>query len=225
MKQRKKTGVLIIEDNRLLRDGITMMIKEHPDLKVVGAFSDTEKTLEELCAMKADIILIDLGLRTRNSLELVKCIKEETPETKIVVMDLLPVENDIIDYVKAGADGFILKDAKVNVFLKTVSSVAAGKKVLPPPLTGTLFSEIIKRAGEQNRTNLEKAFKMSKREKQVISLIAEGLSNKEIGLQLHLSPFTIKSHVHNILEKMALHTRVQIAAFANTSREFKNSKN
>jgi DNA-binding NarL/FixJ family response regulator len=139
-------------------------------------------------------------------------------------MDLLPVQSDIIDFVKAGASGFILKDAPVTDFLKTIRSVAAGEKVLPRHLTSSLFSQIVERAlnGTQN-TNLMYAVRMTKRERQISNMIADGLTNKEIGLTLHLSPHTVKSHVHNILEKMALHTRVQIAKFALSNKEFKET--
>lgn len=223
-KKINKISVVIIEDNRLLREGITSLINEQADLKVSGAFSERENALVKIFELKPDIVLIDLGLRSQNSLRVVKSIKQRSDEIKIIVMDLMPIENDILDFVKAGASGFILKDAKVNEFIKTINSVAAGEKVLPTHMTGSLFNQIIDRAVNGTTTSdLEQAVKMTKRERQVIELIADGLANKEIGKLLHLSPFTVKSHVHNILEKMALHSRVQIATYAHTSKEFKET--
>ena len=221
MKPKKKIGVFIIEDNRLLRDGIISMINEQPDLKVMGIFNEKEKTLSKLFNLKPDIVLLDLGLRSKNSLEVVKNIKDKSPDIKIIVMDLLPVQSDIIDFVKAGASGFILKDAMVHIFLKTIRSVAEGEKVLPQHMTGSLFSQIVERAiNGKPKTEIMEAVRMTKRERQIIELIADGQSNKEIGQILHLSPYTVKSHVHNILEKMALHTRVQIAKYAYANKEF-----
>lgn len=223
-KKNNKISVVIIEDNRLLREGITSLINEQPDLKVIGAFSERENALAKIFELKPDIVLIDLGLRSQNSLRVVKSIKQRSDRIKIIVMDLMPIENDILDFVKAGASGFILKDAKVNELIKTITSVAAGEKVLPTHMTGSLFNQIIDRAVNGTTTSeLEQAVKMTKRERQVIELIADGLANKEIGKLLHLSPFTVKSHVHNILEKMALHSRVQIATYAHTSKEFKET--
>ena len=221
MKPNKKITLYIIEDNRLLRDGITSMINEQSDLKVIGYFNEKEKSLSKIFTHKPNIVLIDLGLRTQNSLEFVKTIKDKFPNIKIIVMDLLPVQTDILDFVKAGASGFILKDAMVHEFLKTIRLVAAGEKVLPPHMTGSLFSQIVERAinGKPN-DEIMQAVRMTKREREVIELIADGHSNKEIGQILHLSPYTVKSHVHNILEKMALHTRVQIAKYAYASKEF-----
>lgn len=223
MSPKKKTNILIIEDNRLLRDGITLMINGEPDLKVVGAISDTIKSMSKISLLKPEVILIDLGLSNQNSLQVVKSIKDKFKEYKIIVMDLLPVESDILDFVKAGASGFILKDAMVNDFLKTIRLVAAGEKVLPPHMTSSLFSQIIDTAINGNhKADLRNAVSMTKRERQVVEHIADGLTNKEIGQILHLSPYTVKSHVHNILEKMALHTRLQIAKYAYTSKEHKN---
>ena len=224
MKPKKKTTIFIIEDNRLLRDGISAMINEQPDLKVIASLSEREKSFDKIFQLKPDVVLIDLGLRTQNSLEVVKSVKRKSPDIKIIVMDLLPVQSDILDFVKAGASGFILKDAMVNEFLKTIRSVASGEKVLPPHMTDSLFSQIVDRAmNNSNETNLMQAVRMTKREREVIDLIADGLTNKEIGQILHLSPYTVKSHVHNILEKMALHTRVQIATYAGTSKEYKDT--
>jgi DNA-binding NarL/FixJ family response regulator len=224
MRKKKKIYIFIIEDNRLLRDGITEMINEQPDMKVMSAINIREKSLLKIFKLKPDIVLIDLGLRTQNSLEIVKSVKKKSPEIKIIVMDLLPVQSDILEFVKAGASGFILKNAMIREFLKTIRAVATGKKILPPRMTDSLFTQIIERVvnGTQN-VDLKYAIRMTKRERQVIELIAEGLTNKEIGQILHLSHYTVKSHVHNILEKMALHTRVQIAKYAHTSKEFKDT--
>jgi len=224
IKPKKKTSILVIEDNRLLRDGITIMINKQLDMKVVSAISDRDASVLKIFSLKPDIVLIDLGLRNQNSLEIVKSIKEKSPNIKSIVMDLLPIQSDILDFVKAGASGFILKDAAVNDFLKTIRSVAAGEKVLPQNMAGSLFTEIIE--GSMNATKkvqMRQFVLMTKREREVVELIAEGLTNKEIGLILHLSPYTVKSHVHNILEKMALHTRLQIAKYSYASKEFKDA--
>jgi DNA-binding NarL/FixJ family response regulator len=224
MNSKKKINILIIEDNRLLRDGITLMINGQSDLKVVGAINDTIKSSAKISNLKPDVILIDLGLSNQNSLQVVKSIKENSPGIKIIVMDLLPVESDILDFVKAGASGFILKDAMVSDFLKTIRLVANGEKVLPPHMTSSLFSQIIDTAISGNhKADLRQSVVMTKRERQVVEHIADGLTNKEIGNILHLSPYTVKSHVHNILEKMALHTRLQIAKYAYASKDYKDA--
>ena len=222
-KPKKKTKIVIIEDNRLLREGIAVMINEQADLKVVGSFGEIENSFSKILNLKPCIILLDLGLRGQNSLAVVKSIKTKAPGIKIIMMDLLPVHSDILDFVKAGVSGFILKEAAVQEFLKTIRTVAEGEKVLPPHMAGSLFSQIVERVVNGTpKKSLMQAVRMTKRERQVIELIADGLTNKEIGQRLHLSPYTVKSHVHNILEKMALHTRVQLARYAHDSEDFKD---
>ena len=208
----KKIKILLIEDNRLLRDGISAMLKKEPDMSVAAAVDDSRSVLENISELKPNVVLLDLGLPNQNSLELVKSLKDEYHDIKVIVMDLVPIQEDILRFVEAGVSGFILKDATVAEFTKTIRHVAGGEKVLPPTLAGSLFSQIIGNGvKELGPSKLIQSVKMTKREREIVELISEGLANKEIAFKLNLSIYTVKSHVHNILEKMALNTRVQIA--------------
>ena len=214
----KKIRILLIEDNRLLREGLAAMLKKQKDMNVVETVGNGENILAILRKYKPEVLLLDLGLRNRTSLNLVKLVKKNFPTSKVIMMDLIPVQADVFEFVKAGVSGFILKDATVNDFLKTIRSVAKGLQVLPPNLTGSLFSQIVEHAiSGSNPSALIDSVRMTKRERQVIELIADGHTNKEIAQKLHLSTYTVKSHVHNILEKLALSTRVQIAKYLHDS--------
>ncbi len=214
----KKIRLLLIEDNRLLREGITALIKKQSDMTVISTVGNGENILEIIGNQKPNIVLLDLGLRSQNSLSVVKLVKKNFSGTKIIVMDLIPMQADVFEFVHAGVSGFLLKDASVKDFLKTIRSVAKGLKILPPNLTGSLFSQIVEHAMNKSKTSVViNSVRMTKRERQVIELIAEGYTNKEIAQKLHLSTYTIKSHVHNILEKLALTTRVQIAKYLHDS--------
>jgi len=216
----KKIRILLIEDNRLLREGLTAMLKKQEDMSVVETVGNGENIVVIMEKFKPDVLLLDLGLRNRSSLNLVKLVKKDFSASKIIVMDLIPLQTDVLEFVQAGVSGFILKDATVNDFLKTIRSVVKGLQVLPPNLTGSLFSQIVEHAvSGSNPSALIESVRMTKREKQVIELISEGHSNKEIAQELHLSTYTVKSHVHNILEKLALSTRVQIAKYLHDSKK------
>jgi len=218
----KKIRLLVIEDNRLLRDGIAAMLRQEPDIHLAGAVGTGENVLTNIRTLRLNVILLDLGLRSENSLELVKSIKKKSRDIRVIVMDLVPTQADILNFVKVGVSGFILKDATVDDFLGTIRSVARGAKVLPSHLTESLFSQIVDHATDgRGASRLIESVRMTKRERQVIELIADGLTNKEIAHTLHLSTYTVKSHVHNILEKLALHTRVQIARYAHNIDSFK----
>src|ERR1035438_5737308 len=138
----KKIAILIIEDNRLLRDGIASILKKQSDMHVVATFGNGENILLMMGKFKPNIVLLDLGLRNQNSIQIVKLIKKHFEETKIVVMDLIPLQADVFEFVQLGVSGFILKDASIAEFLKTIRSVYQGAQVLPPHLTGSLFSQI-----------------------------------------------------------------------------------
>jgi DNA-binding NarL/FixJ family response regulator len=156
---------------------------------------------------------MDVGLKKFKESSVVESIKKNIPKAKVIGMGLLPLQSDIVKFVEAGASGFILKDATVKEFLETIRSVTQGVKVLPPSLTGSLFSHVAELALKTGRGKMTNAVRMTKREREIIVLIANSLSNKEIAQQLNIATHTVKSHVHNIMEKLALHTRLQIAKF------------
>ncbi len=217
----KKIRLVLIEDNAILRDGILSILEPHKDILIIETSSDSKKTLMKIHQLKPNIVLLDLGLRSQNSLHVVEIVKREFPGVKIIIMDLAPVQADILQYVKAGANGFILKDASLYDLLTTIRSVSDGATILPPVLVDSLFSQIVNHAIGGGKSKLKKAVSMTKREKEVISWLANGLSNKEIAQKMHISTFTVKSHIHNIMEKLALHTRLEVANYSNTGETLK----
>ncbi len=210
----KKIRILLIEDNRLLHDGIIAMLKKQHDIQIVTAAGNKRNTIEKIAQLKPDIVLLDLGLRNRNSLTVVEVVKKDFPDAKVIVMDLAPVPGDVNLFVQAGAAGFLLKDASSDDFLFAIRAVAEGEQILPPNLNDSLFSEIVDQALKRGEGKLKEAVRMTKREREVIGLVGDGLSNKEIGQKLRVSNFTIKSHIHNILQKLELHTRLEVANYS-----------
>jgi len=205
-------SVALIDDNRLVREGIAALLNQHPDLKVVAGGSSADTAL--LRRVNPQVVLLDLGLRNGDSLRVAQEVKRDFPESKVIVMDLLPVHEDIVEFVHVGVSGFIMKDATLDDLVSTIRSVAEGAHVLPPQMTGLLFSQIARDAVAKGRPEVLESVRMTPREREVINLIAEGLSNKEIASTLHIATHTVKSHVRNIMEKLTLHTRLQIAAYA-----------
>jgi DNA-binding NarL/FixJ family response regulator len=205
-------SVALIEDNRLVREGISALLNQLPDVRVVAGGSSANEALHQ--DVDVHVVLLDLGLRKGDSLRVAQKVKKDFPDAKVIVMDLLPVHEDIVEFVHAGVSGFIMKDATLDDLVQTIRSVADGAHVLPPQMTGSLFSQIARDAVAQGRSDVLGAVRMTQREREVISLIAKGLSNKEIASRLHIATHTVKSHVRNIMEKLTLHTRLQIAAYA-----------
>ena len=186
------------------------MINGHGDVTVVGVSDGREDTLSKARAVKPHVVLMDLGLDSQNSLDIVESLKKEFPGIKIIGMGLASTQSDILEFVQAGAEGFILKNATVEDVIKTIRAVAGGETVLPPLMTGSLFSQVTEHALLKGKRNIKGAVRTTQREKEIIALIVEGMSNKQIGDRLNIATFTVKSHVHNILEKLTLQSRFQI---------------
>jgi DNA-binding NarL/FixJ family response regulator len=212
-------SIALIEDNRVVRDGLTALLNQVPELKVV--YSGSSADLAGLQRVRPRVVLLDLGLENGDSLAAARTVGEILPESRVVVMDLLPAREDIRDLVQAGVSGFILKDATLDELVTTIRSVAAGAHVLPSMMTNSLFSQIATEALASQGTAVNEAVRMTPREREVIDLISEGLSNKSIAARLHISVHTVKSHIRNIMEKLALHTRLQLAAWAHHEEDQK----
>jgi DNA-binding NarL/FixJ family response regulator len=209
----KTISIVLIEDNRMLREGLASLIREQPGFRILAASANIIEALQKVREAKPRIVLVDFGLQNHDSLRLTATLHGEVPEARVIVMGLFPRQEDIADFVRAGASGFVMKDASVHEFLHTIRLVAEGTEVLPPQLTGSLFSQIAHRAVVGGKSPVLQAVRLTRRERQVVDLIGEGLSNKEIAARMHVAIHTVKSHVHNVLEKLALHTRLEVAAF------------
>jgi len=204
--------VALIEDNSLVREGLAAILDRTPDFEVVAACPNGDPAV--LRDAQPRVILLDVGLWDDDSLCVAETVKKECPDSRVIIMDLLPVQEDIVEFVNAGVSGFILKDATFDDLVATIRAVAEGAVVLLPEMTSTLFSQIAQEAVLRSRTTALEAVRMTPRELEVIELIGEGLSNKEIAARLFIAAHTVKSHVRNVMEKLALHTRLQIAVYA-----------
>lgn len=205
-------SIAVIEDNRLVREGIASLLNHTKNFKVVAVASTGDPDV--LRVANPDVVLLDVGLLDNDSLRFAESIKTDFPLAKVIMMDLLPIHEDIVDFVNAGVSGFILKDATFEDLVNTINSVMKGEHVLPSAMTSTLFSQIAKDAVLRGREGALDAVRMTPREREVIRLIGDGMSNKEIAADLNIATHTVKSHVRNVMEKLALHTRLQIAAFS-----------
>jgi two-component system nitrate/nitrite response regulator NarL len=203
--------VALIEDNRLLREALTSLLNQAPDLHVVAEPPNGHERF--LLEITPNVILLDLGLESGDSLRVARHLLADFPRARVIVMDLLPAHEELREFVAAGVSGFVMKDATLEVVLHTIRSVASGLKVLPDEMTATLFSEIAREVTASGGTLTDDGARMTTREREVLGLIAEGMSNKAIARDLRISVHTVKSHLRNIMEKLTLHSRLQLAAY------------
>jgi DNA-binding NarL/FixJ family response regulator len=200
----------------MLRDGIAAMLRAQ-GLKVLAAVRSGEDVVRQILTCQARLVLVDSALSYHDGPRFVESVTSSSPDTKVVVMDVQPAQSDIIDFVRAGAVGFILRDASAEDIVSTLRDVASGLYVLPPRLAEVLFASVA-RQGPRSPRDGGGGTRLTHREWQIIELIADGSSNKEISSRLNLSVHTVKSHVHSVLEKLTLHSRLQVAAYARTTR-------
>jgi DNA-binding NarL/FixJ family response regulator len=207
-------SLVLIDDNRLLREGLAHLIREQKDFRILAASADADEAMTTVREAKPDVVLLDFGLEDHDSLALTATVHREVPEAKVIVLGLLPLQEEVASFVRAGASGFIMKNATFEDFVRTIRSVVGGTVVLPPQLTGSLLSKIADQAVRPEAPQELEAVRLTQRERQVIDLIAEGLANKDIAERLDIAVHTVKSHVHNVLEKLTLHSRLEVAAFS-----------
>lgn len=220
----KRIRLIIIEDNKLLREGIRIMVKEQKDIRVVAALGDRIKVQDKVRVLKPDVLLMDLGLVHQNSLRLVKSLKKKFTRLKIIVMDLLPIQSDITQYIEEGVSGFIFKNSTAEDFINTIKSVAKGDEIFLSHSQDSLLTEVVDKAvNELMGSDIMESIRMTGNEKKITKLIAAGLTDKEIAKKLNLSSFIVKGHTDNILEKLSLGEHVQIAIYRNSGVDSINS--
>lgn len=201
----------VIDDNRLVREGLVALLNEVSEFSAI-AYANTESAI--VAEPHPRVLLLDVSLDGEETVHVARALANRRPGIGIIVMDLIPVAEEILELVNAGVSGFVMKDASFEDFAATVRAVAGGGKVLPARMTESLFAQIANEARRHREHQRPEDVRMTPRELEVIALIGEGLSNKEIAQQLDIAGHTVKSHVRNVMEKLALHTRLQIAAYS-----------
>jgi DNA-binding NarL/FixJ family response regulator len=207
--------VAIVDDNRLSRDAHVLLLNAQPGVTVISAEATLSVTM--LTEARPDVVLVEAGDSEVLSLKAALTTRRVLPDAGVVITDLVPENEDIADYVKAGVSGFLLQDATVTDLVDTVRDVHEGEHVLPSELTSPLFVQIaaegieleVDADGPPLRARV--AVSLTVREQEVIGLMREGLANKAIAARLLISTHTVKSHVRSAMEKTGLRTRVLLA--------------
>lgn len=210
-------SLVLIEDNRLLRDGLAGMITRESHWTLLTATDDVDHALHVAATHHPTVVLLDFGLAEADSLVTCARLRELAPDCKVIIMGIGAPQEDVAAFIRAGAAGFIMKDASVDEFLATIRVIAAGEQTLPRALTQSLFAQIVRDEHLSTRSVFTESVRLTTRERQIIDLLGQGLSNKEIAARLYISVHTVKSHVHNILEKLSLHTRLEVAAYSRSA--------
>lgn len=209
-------SLVVIEDHRLLREGLCELLRRQSDFRVLTSAADSTALARLTPSALPVVLLLDVGLRDDDSLRICVNVRAQFPTVRVIVMGIAPQRDEIIGFVHAGAVGFIQKDATTDEFAETIRHVAKGESALPRTLTESLFAEIARQTPQLPKQVVDEGTRLTTREREIVALLGEGLSNKEIAVRLHIAIHTVKSHVHNVLEKLALHSRLEVVASSRT---------
>jgi DNA-binding NarL/FixJ family response regulator len=205
-------SVLIADDQRLIRKGLRMLLEAEPDLRVTGEASDGSQALAEARRLEPDVILMDVRMPGLDGIQATAQLGQGGSRAKILMLTTFNLDEYVYHAMKAGASGFLLKDATREQLTGAIRAVCAGDTLLAPAITRRLIEDFCR--GPAPGTPAGSAGRLSEREREVVRLIAAGLSNAEIASSLYLSEATIKSHITRILARLGLRDRVQIAVYA-----------
>ncbi|MFC8502970.1 response regulator [Pedococcus sp. NPDC057267] len=207
--------VVIADDHVLYRRGLQMVVSQDDDIEIVGEASDGKEAVDRTVELLPDVVLMDVRMPHTSGIEACQKIKSQVPSTKIIMLTMSDEESDLYEAVKAGANGYLLKDVPGEEIADGVRAVHNGDSLISPSMASKLLAEFAlmsRRQGE--RPSAVGAPRLTERELEVLRLVARGLANKEIAHDLFISENTVKNHVRNILEKLQLHSRMEAAMYA-----------
>ncbi|MFH8513733.1 response regulator [Streptomyces gelaticus] len=210
--------VLIVDDQMMVREGFSVLLNAMPGIEVVGEAVDGRQAVAQVAALRPDVVLMDIRMPELNGIEATREIVAADADAKVLVLTTFDLDEYVYQALRAGASGFLLKDASARQLADGVRVVAAGEALLAPTVTKRLINEFSKLAQTPRSPALARVGDLTERETEVLVLIAQGRSNAEIASHLVVAESTIKTHVSRILVKLGLRDRTQAAVFAYEAR-------
>jgi len=208
----QKIGILIADDHTLLRNGIRSLLEDEPDMIIVGEANDGREAVRLAAQLKPNVVLMDIAMPLLNGLEATRQIKREHPEINVLVLTMYDHEEYFRQMLEVGASGYIIKRAAANELVAAIRAVYNGEAILSPVITRLLLEDYLNRDSFTKEEDDPKA--LSSRESEVLQLIAEGKTSREIAEILNLSVKTVQSHRTNLMQKLGLHDRGDLIKYA-----------
>lgn len=205
----KKIKILLVDDHSLVRQGLKQILELEGDLEVIGQVGDGEEAIVKAQTLKPDVILLDINMPKLNGIHTLRRLKDIDSTIKVIMLTFYEDKEYLFETINLGANGYVLKDAESDSLIKAVRDVYSGNSYIHPSIATDLVKEFNNRS-----TKEDDDMKLTKREYEVLTLIAEGLNNKEIGCSLYISEKTVKNHVSNIFKKINVNDRTQAAIYA-----------
>jgi DNA-binding NarL/FixJ family response regulator len=208
------TSLVIADDQGMVRAGFRSLLEAEPDLEVVGEAANGEEAVRVVRRLRPAVTLMDIRMPVLDGLAATRTIVEEGVPTKVLVLTTFDLDEYVFEALRAGASGFLLKDAPAEELASAIRVVAAGDSLLAPGVTRRVIDAFVRRAPSKPRADDPALARLTPREVEVLGLLARGLSNTDIAERLFVSEATTKTHVSNVLSKLGLRDRVQAVIFA-----------
>lgn len=206
---------MLVDDHELIREGIKQLIEMEDDINVIAQVGNGDKAIELARKYVPDVILLDINMPETNGIDVLRRLKDLGIKSKVIMLTIHDDREYLLETMKIGADGYILKDSDAEGLVKAIRDVNMGQSYVQPSIASLLVNKTVK---ENDNPDIRKINSLTKREYEVLTLIAEGLSNKDIADKLYISEKTVKNHVSSIFRKIDVNDRIQAAIFA-----FKNN--
>ena len=208
----KKIRILLADDHTLIRGGLRLLAEQQPDLVVVGEAEDGRQAVAMAATLKPDVAVLDIGMPNLNGIEAAKQITEGDSRAAVVILSMHADETYILRALRAGARGYLLKDSTESDLARAIRAVAEGKSFFSPAVSKVLLEDYVRKL---QRTGGEDSYELlTPREREILQLIAEGKSNKDVANLLHLSVYTVETHRANIMEKLKLKSVPELILYA-----------
>lgn len=206
--------VLICEDHAVFRRGLVNLLESEDGIDVVGEAEDGVDAVAKAEELAPDVVLMDVRMPNLSGIEATRSIAETIPTTKILMLTVSDEEDDLYDAIKAGATGYLLKEIEIDEVATAIRAVMTGQSLISPSMASKLLSEFTNLAKKADEKQALPTPRLTSRELEVLKLVAQGMSNREIATELYISENTVKNHVRNILEKLHLHSRMEAVVYA-----------
>ena len=206
--------VVICDDHALFRRGLSMVLEAEEGIEVVGEAEDGEAVVRTVEELAPDVVLMDVRMPKLSGIEATRAIAEAAPSTRIVMLTVSDEEEDLYEAIKAGAAGYLLKEISIEEVAEAIRAVVSGQSLITPSMASKLLAEFSNLSKKAEARQAVPTPQLTSRELEVLKLVAQGMSNKEIAAELYISENTVKNHVRNILEKLHLHSRMEAVVYA-----------
>lgn len=210
----KEITILIADDHRIVREGLTSLLHKHPGLRVIGEAKDGQQTLSLVKELRPQVVIMDVTMPGLNGIEATRQIKQECPEVKVVGLSMHPDRQFVDGMLKAGASAYLIKSAAIREVVSAVKAAARNDMYLSKEVARNFVDIFVKDFKEEEVKILSSSRILSSREKEILQLFAEGRKRSEIAEMLFLSPRTVESHRRNIMEKLGLKSTADLVKFA-----------